>query len=149
MIIIVPFLSEIATAQNRNNRVSYEQSIPMIKPWKIITQDEDYKGAWTISGDLTGDGKPEMVCTRTMIVDAYRYTASAVAYTLDSKVLWTWGDPKDLKPSGAESQIYDWNNDGKDEVIFITYQDEKSWLVELDGATGKDEEAFRNTGGCR
>ena len=141
-VVLFLFLAGTIQAQNMTGRTAQDTDVPMIKPWKTISQDKDYYGFWTIAGDLTGDGKPELVCTRTILVDGFRYTASAIAYTLDSKVLWKWGDPEGMKTSGAESQVYDWDNDGKDEVIFITYEEGKSWLVELNGATGKEKRRF-------
>ena len=132
--------------------VSKEESLPVIKPWKIIVQDKDYNGAWTVAGDLTGDGKAELVYVR--ILMKYKdniggrnpsYIASAIGCTLDNKILWKWGDPKGKRArlfGDAPCKIYDWDNDGKNEVILLTKQDGKTWLVELNGATGKEKRRF-------
>ena len=125
--------------------IAKAQSLPVIKPWKIIVQDKDYNGAWTVSGDLDGDGRPELVCTRTRDAGGEHFTASAIAYTLDNKVLWRWGDPKGHREtlgSDVACQVYDWDNDGTNEVILSTYEDGKTWLVELSGATGKEKRRF-------
>ncbi|MBL7113741.1 MAG: hypothetical protein ISS19_17510, partial [Bacteroidales bacterium] len=98
-VVLFLFLAGTIQAQNMTGRTAQDTDVPMIKPWKTISQDKDYYGFWTIAGDLTGDGKPELVCTRTILVDGFRYTASAIAYTLDSKVLWKWGDPEGMKTS--------------------------------------------------
>lgn len=138
-------LTGIVHAQTKVKNTGSEQALPTIKPWKIITQDKDYNGAWTVSGDLTGDGRPELVCNRTLSAGGEHFTASAIAYTIDNKVLWRWGDPEGQRTtvgSDVACQVYDWDNDGKNEVILSTYQDDKTWLIELDGATGKEKRRF-------
>jgi hypothetical protein len=120
-----------------------------------------------VAGDLTGDGKAELVYTRILMGDweekgamvergfdvsgtahikhATSHTASAFACTLDNKILWKWGDPKGKRArlyGDVGCQIYDWDNDGKNEVILLTKQDGKTWLVELNGATGKEKRRF-------
>ena len=133
------------TAKNTGGNAGDDQSLPVIKPWKIIVQDKDYNGAWMVSGDLTGDGKPEFVCNRSLTVKGENFAASAIAYTLDNKVLWKWGDPKGHREtlgSDIACQIYDWDNDGTNEVILSAYEDGKTWLVELNGATGKEKRRF-------
>ena len=134
-----------ALAQEEGGKVSSDENVPVIKPWKIIVQDKDYNGAWIVSGDLTGDGKPELVYTRSLMEGGDHYTASALACTLDNKTLWKWGDPKGQRESlGSDvaCQIYDWDNDGKNEVILSTKQEGKTWLIELDGTTGKEKRRF-------
>jgi len=145
-ILIMVSFAWTASAQKTITRQVAETDLPVIKPWKIIIQDKDYNGAWTVSGDLTGDGKPELVCNRSLSVAGENFTASAIAYTLDNKVLWRWGDPeghRETLGSDIACQVYDWDNDGTNEVILSTYQDEKTWLVELEGATGKEKRRFQ------
>jgi hypothetical protein len=134
-----------ARAQNKVTPVIAGEGVPVIKPWKIIVQDKDYNGAWTVAGDLDNDGKPELVCVRSFSSGGENFAVSAIAYTLENKVLWKWGDPKGHRESVGSDlacQIYDWDNDGKNEVILSTWQDGKTWLVELNGATGKEMRRF-------
>jgi hypothetical protein len=142
------FLQGSVQAQNKQGDV---REIPVIKPWKIIVQDKDYNGAWTVSGDLTGNGIPELVCGRSYAAEGEHYTASAIAYTLEDKVLWTWGNPGDMGQgvgSDLACQVYDWDNDGSNEVILSTWQDGKTWLVELEGSTGKEKRRFEIPAGA-
>jgi hypothetical protein len=144
MIAVFP-LTGIASAQSTDSQASGDQDLPLIKPWKIIIQGKDYNGAWTVAGDLTGDGLPEFVCTRSLSIAGENFTASAIAYTLNNKVLWKWGDPEGHRQtvgSDLACQIYDWDNDGTNEVLLSTWQDGKTWLVELEGSTGKEKRRF-------
>jgi hypothetical protein len=151
IIVSVFSLYGIATAQYKTESVTSEQDIPIFKPWKIVVQDKDYNGAWTVAGDINDDGIPEFVCARTLGLEGEHYTASVIAYTLDNKVLWKWGNPKGQRESlGSDvaCQIYDWDNDGKNEVILCALQDGKTWLIELYGATGKEKRRFEIPAGA-
>lgn len=110
---------------------------PRIEPWKSVPLDPDYSGTWYVAGDLTGDGIPEIVAAENVNVVDTHYTSAVAAHGLDGTVLWRWGDPdagrKELHHDVA-CQIYDWNADGKGEVVICT----KDALVELEGATGKE-----------
>ena len=128
------------------NQMNPVPEAPVYKPWRTIVQDKDYSAAWTVAGDLNNDGIPELVCSRSMAAAGEHYTASAIAYTVENKILWKWGDPKDHNTgvgSDIACQVYDWDNDGKNEVILSTWQEGKTWLVELDGATGKEKRRFQ------
>ncbi len=110
---------------------------PIVQPWRRITLDPDYAGAWVVVGDLTGDGRVEIVSARNVDQGDVHYTSAVVAQRLDGSVLWRWGDPtvgrKKLHHDVA-CQIYDWDGDGRPEVVLCT----KNALVELDGATGRE-----------
>lgn len=120
------------------------QDLPVIKPWKVIVQDKDYNGAWLVAGDLTGDGIPELVYARTDN-DVEHSVTSVLVCTTDGKELWKWGSPEGQREnlgSDVACQIYDWNNDGKNEVIICIQEDDKDWVVELNGATGEEKRRF-------
>ena len=122
------------------------EGVEVIRPWKTILLDKDYRGAWLVAGDLTGDGQPEIVSVRSLAEDGDNHsTASAVVHRLDGSVLWKWGNPEGKREnlwSDVACQIYDWDGDGKNEVIVSVVQDNKTWLVELEGSTGKEKRRF-------
>ena len=110
---------------------------PVIQPWRKITLDPQYAGAWVVVGDVDGDGQAEIVSARNVDSSDVHYTSTAVAQRLDGSVLWRWGDPtvgrKKLHHDVA-CQIYDWDGDGRNEVVLCT----NGFLVELDGTTGEE-----------
>ena len=72
-----------------------------------------------------------------MNVGDVHYTSAVVAQRLDGQVLWRWGNPNIGRRGlhhDVACQIYDWDGDGTKEVVVAT----KGYLVELDGATGKE-----------
>jgi len=109
----------------------------VVQPWRKIKLDPRYGGAWVVAGDLDGDGQVEIVSARNVDDRDVHYTSAVVAQRLDGSVLWRWGDAdvgrKKLHHDVA-CQIYDWDGDGRPEVVLCT----KGFLVELDGATGKE-----------
>ena len=110
---------------------------PVIQPWHRITLDPDYSGAWVVAGDLDGDGTVEIVSARNVDQKDVHYTSAVVAQRLDGSVLWRWGDPKIGRKKlhhDVACQIYDWDGDGKNEVVLCT----DGFLVELNGATGEE-----------
>ena len=109
----------------------------MIQPWKQVALDPNYSGAWVITGDIDGDGQVEIVSARNVNVGDVHYTSAVVAQRLDGQVLWRWGNPNIGRRGlhhDVACQICDWNGDGTKEVVVAT----KGYLVELDGATGKE-----------
>lgn len=112
-------------------------SAPVVNPWKEITLDPEYGGNWVVTGDVDNDGQADIVSAQNANKKDVHYTSTAVAQRLDGSVIWRWGDPtigrKKLHHDVA-CQIYDWDGDGKNEVILVT----KGFLVELDGAAGKE-----------
>jgi hypothetical protein len=110
---------------------------PQIQPWKRVALDPDYAGAWTVTGDIDGDGAVEIVCARNVNRDDVHHTSSVAAHSLDGRVLWTWGDARTGRRGlhhDVACQIHDWDGDGRNEVILCA----KGFLVELDGATGAE-----------
>jgi hypothetical protein len=109
--------------------------VPLLTPWKRITIDPEYAGAWIVAGDIDGDGEVEILSAKNVDVRDVHHTTSVVAQKLDGSVLWTWGDPdagQNMLQFDVACQIYDWNGDGKNEVVVIT----ADAVIELDGATG-------------
>lgn len=117
---------------------SPEAAVPVVQPWAKVALDPDYAGAWIVAGDLDADGAVEIVSARNVDRRDVHYTSAVVAQRLDGTVLWRWGNPnigrKELHHDVA-CQVYDWNGDGRNEVVLCT----EGFLVELDGATGKEK----------
>jgi hypothetical protein len=112
-------------------------TIPRLQPWKRVPLDPEYSGAWTLTGDVDGDGQAEIVSARNVNTGDVHYTSTVVAQRLDGSVLWRWGNPaigrRGLHHDVA-CQLHDWDGDGRLEVILCT----DGFLVELDGATGRE-----------
>ena len=116
-------------------------STPRIKPWKSMLLDPLYRGMWVVAGDVDGDGEVELVSARIHDADDVHFTASVVVHKLDGSVLWRWGQPElGVFPlhSDVACQIYDWDGDGKNEVIVAA----ERAVVEIDGATGIEKRRF-------
>jgi hypothetical protein len=112
-------------------------SLPAVEPTAVIAVDPRVAGAWTVAGDLDGDGKVELVQARLWERDDTHAVASVSAYRVDGSVLWHWGNPGDgvaALHSDAPCQIHDWNRDGRAEVVVAT----RTHVVVLDGATGTE-----------
>lgn len=116
-------------------------AVPQLQPWRRVALDPAYSGAWTLTGDLDGDGQVEIVTARNVNVVDVHYTSTVVAQRLDGSVLWRWGNPgigrRGLHHDVA-CQLYDWDGDGRLEVILCT----DGFLVELDGASGRERRRF-------
>ena len=84
-------------------------------------------------GDLTGDGKMDVV--------VFTPDYSAYAYDNDGKELWHWTAPvagaADRADSEAPGAVWDFNGDGRAEVVQWRMIDGKEWLVIADGKTGQ------------
>ena len=117
-------------------------------------------GAETLRiGDLNGDGAPDLLFIQS--VYGTREITCLTAITIAGEVLWQTGRPS-LENAGLYSdlpvQIYDWDGDGANEVLFVrqaTYAEVEAspWrvreraaryeghatLVILDGCTGKEK----------
>lgn len=113
------------------------ENVPVIEPWKIVALDAEYGGQWVVAGDVDGDGEVEIVSAENVNNNDVHYTSTAAAQKLDGSVLWRWGNPAIGRKNWSYDvacQIHDWDGDGKKEVILCT----KGYLVELDGATGRE-----------
>lgn len=124
----------------RVNELS-EAGVPFIQPWKIITIDPAYCGGWLVVGDLTGDGKAELVSAKNGVPgNDIHYTSSVVAQSLDGSLLWHWGNPeaRNAIHHDVACQIHDLDGNGRNEVVLAA--DRR--VVVLDGATGKELRQF-------
>jgi hypothetical protein len=113
-------------------------AVPVVQPWRKVALDPQYAGAWVVAGDLDGDGAVELVSARNVDRNDVHFTSAVVAQRLDGTVLWRWGDPsvgRQKLHHDVACQVYDWDGDGRNEVVLCT----EGFLVELDGATGKEE----------
>ncbi len=120
--------------------------VEIISPWKTIVLDPEYRGAWLVAGDVDGDGEVDIVSCRANYEGGDHYSASIVVHRLDGSVLWKWGDPKGTRPqvgSDYACQIYDWDADGTQEVMVSAKEEGKTWLIELDGPTGREKRRFQ------
>lgn len=113
------------------------KALPVIRPWRRITLDPEWRGAWIVAGDVDGDGRCELVNARVNERNDTHPIVSVCVYRLDGSILWRWGNPR----SGANAlhsdfacQIFDWDRDGRAEVIIAT----EHHLIALDGASGKE-----------
>ncbi|MBN2375122.1 MAG: hypothetical protein JXD22_01880 [Sedimentisphaerales bacterium] len=117
------------------------ETLPLIKPWKVISLDPTYRGQWIVTGDVDGDGIADIVSARNVNKGDIHYTCSVVAHRLDGSIIWKWGNPEIGRASlhhDVACQIYDWNGDGKNEVIVAA----DKYLIEIDGTTGKEKHRF-------
>jgi hypothetical protein len=124
----------------RANEISREDC-PLIQPWKHISLDPDYAGSWIISGDVDGDGLPEIISARNVDENDNHYTSSVVVHRLDGRVLWRWGDPqsgRNILHHDVACQIHDWDGDGKNEVVIAT----RCAVLILDGYNGAEKHRF-------
>ena len=122
-----------------------DDQVPLIKPWKTIQLDPEYRGAWIVAGDLDGDGQAEVVRLGITNREDTHYTSSVVVHRLDGSVLWRWGDAaagRNPLHHDVAAQVYDWDGDGKLEVIVAADQA----VVELDGQTGQREATVFHSG---
>lgn len=84
-------------------------------------------------GDVTGDGQTDfMVLERDF---------SAHVYGNSGKELWSWKAPEEYTKERSEFEapgvLWDFDRDGKAEVVHWRFLDGKEWLVIADGQTGK------------
>jgi hypothetical protein len=111
--------------------------VPFIEPWKVVSLDVEYGGQWVVAGDLDNDGLVEIVSAENVNENDVHYTSTAAAQKLGGSVLWRWGNPaigRKIWHHDVACQIHDWDGDGLNEVVLCT----KGFLVELDGATGRE-----------
>jgi len=97
----------------------------------------DFGGMVMRFGDLNGDGRADVV----VVQSRGQNITCVTALDLDGKRLWQRGQANRNNrqlTSDVAVQIYDWDNDGKNEVLVI----EGRTLRILDGATGTVEREF-------
>ncbi len=120
-------------------------SLPIIEPDAIVHVDPQQAGAWTVAGDLDGDGVAELVQVRLWESNDTHAIASVFACRLDGKEMWRWGQPSEgvaALHSDAPCQVHDWDRDGRQEVVIVT----RTHVIALDGATGVEKWRFATPG---
>ncbi len=116
------------------------------EPVLVNTVDirEGGNGKRMLLGDVTGDGRLEMVMMQPNYMDDDRYIGHEVncltVYTVDGDIVWQKGDPSRGGSAGSDipAQIYDIDQDGFNEVLAC--MDGKFRV--FDGTTGEEEYSF-------
>ena len=125
-------------------------------------------------GDLNGDGAPDLLIPQVLnlaqpgtkeLMCNTREVSCLTATTITGEILWQYGEPGVGNGCGAcdcPVQIYDWDNDGENEVLFIRqaiygelYAEDPpdlrarakcyegtATMVVLDGRTGREKTSF-------
>lgn len=132
-------------------------------------------GADTVRiGDLNGDGAPDLLFAQTLnqakpgtneLLCRTREIHCLTATTISGEMLWQYGEPSvsnGCNTGDMPVQVYDWDNDGENEVLFIRQavyaemypNDPKNYrgrakryegtatLVVLNGRTGREKTSF-------
>jgi len=117
--------------------------------WKKVQLPEEFRGGFVLPADLTGDGRIELLVS---YANFYAAHLRLVAMDLDGNVLWTHGDPSvtgqdfsRLEPMSRGTEppcrpaitAYDFNKNGRTEVVAEFWNDGAPRLVMLAGATGE------------
>ena len=112
--------------------------VPVVEPWRTIRVNPEKAGAWTVAGDVDGDGEAELVSARNNPESLSQEVVSVIVHKLDGTVLWEWGSPESgVARLGYDvaCQVHDWDGDGNLEVVVVG----RNHIVELDGATGAEK----------
>jgi len=127
-----------------------------------VIETRDF-GAETLRiGDLDGDGAPDLLFVQS--VHATREITCLTATTLTGDMLWQVGQPSrdnGVIYSDLPVQVYDWNSDGRNEVLYVKQATYAEWegaggwareratryegdaeMIVLDGATGQELDRF-------
>ena len=111
-----------------------------LKPIKSINISSAGANCGIRFGDLTGDGRMDLLFIRPDTVSDERYFAHSVvcatAFSAEGELLWQIGDTEFASPAvkcELPAQIYDIDRDGKNEVILIM----KGEILILDGKSGE------------
>lgn len=118
----------------------------LVRPWKEIDVSAAYGGQFFLTGDVDGDNEIEIISARNSGIESDHYITALVAHNLDGTILWTWGTAN----SGSYAtgfdlpvQIYDWDGDGSNEILFCT----DTQLKVLNGADGTEKRSLALPGG--
>ena len=102
---------------------SAQTTAPASAPAARLVASLDVKdfGAETIRiGDLNGDGAPDLLLVQN--VRATREITCLTAVTIGGQILWQVGTPSldnGLVYCDLPVQVYDWDNDGRNEVLYV------------------------------
>ena len=108
--------------------LQYPEDLVQLKAYDLPVQIDGVK-----FGDLNGDGKTDLV----VLTPNY----STYAYDNSGKELWHYDAPQDGTVQRSEFEapgcVWDFDHDGKAEVVAWRMIDGKEWLTMADGATGE------------
>lgn len=128
-------------------RAAHEKELDVLrernpKPalWRALNTSGFGCGRTLRLGDLTGDGRPELVFVqhvRRHRTDSHVMASCVTAMTLEGDVLWQVGEPSSDPAHAYDTcdvacQVHDWTGDGRAEVVLC----KDFWLQVLDGRTG-------------
>jgi len=119
-------------------RKEAESSSTGMKLWKKVPLGE-LTGGFVLPTDLTGNGKPDLLLS---YAQEYSAHLRLVAMNLDGEILWSDGDDSITRKRGSNPlrpllTAFDFNRDGKTDVVAEFWNDGAPRLVMLAGATGE------------
>lgn len=143
---------EVLTSGNEieylaENKSAYEQELkklqkanPDMVVWKKISTEGFGVGRNLRFGDMTGNGQIDVLVGQVVHhnypSDSHTELSCLTAMTFDGEILWQKGEPDPENyhlTNDVAFQIHDFNNDGRNEVIYTMNFE----LIVADAATGK------------
>lgn len=132
---------KLTALREENARLLAEEraKYPQPKLWKTIDLGEFGTGRSVRFGDLTGDGRMNILfaqCQKRVLSDRYANISCLTAIDLEGNILWQKGEPNPdhaFLTADLPFQIVDIDGDGRNEVVVA--MDFK--IMILEGSTGK------------